>query len=164
MWNSPPPAGSGAGEFTQFFGSPMAASSLPIEEIERGRMPEARAPADKPFGGPGEFTRFFGSNKPGENPPPPQTPAQFATFSGRATGLFNAPMAGGQSGSPIAPAQGPSEFTRQMNRGDLLPPEPVAYVPGNAGKPGRGAMIAVIVAIVVVLVLLGVTLILMLRH
>ena len=164
MWNSPPPADSGAGEFTRFFGSPMAASSLPIEEIERGRMPEAHAPADKPFGGPGEFTRFFGSNKPGENPAPSQTPAQFATFSGRATGLFNAPLAGAQAGPPIAPAQGPSEFTRQMNRGDLLPPEPVAYVPGTTGKPGRGALIAVIVAIVVVLVLLGVTLILMFRH
>jgi hypothetical protein len=164
MWNSPPPADSGPGEFTRFFGSPMAASSLPIEEIERGRMPEAHAPADKPFDGPGEFTRFFGSSKPGDNPPPAQTPAQFATFSGRATGLFNAPMAGAQPAPPIAPAQGPSEFTRQMNRGDLLPPEPVAYVPGNAGKPGRGALIAVIVAIVVVLVLLGVTLILMFRH
>jgi len=164
MWNSPPPADSGPGEFTRFFGSPMAASSLPIEEIERGRMPEAHAPSDKPFDGPGEFTRFFGSNKPGDNPPPPQTPAQFATFSGRATGLFNAPMAGAQPVPPIAPAQGPSEFTRQMNRGDLLPPEPVAYVPGNTGKPGRGALIAVIVAIVVVLVLLGVTLILMFRH
>jgi len=164
MWNSPPPAGSGPGEFTRFFGSPMAAGSLPIEEIERGRMPEAHAPADKPFDGPGEFTRFFGSSKPGDKTPPPQGPAQFSTFSGRASGLFNVPLAGAQPAPPIAPAQGPSEFTRQMNRGDLLPPEPAAYVPGNTGKPGRGALIAVIVAIVVVLVLLGVMLILTFRH
>jgi len=165
MWNSPPPADAGGGEFTKFFGSPMAAGSLPIEEIERGRMPEAQAPADKPFGGPGEFTRFFGSTRPGENPPPPQTPAQFATYSGRATGLFNAPMAGAQPGAtPIAPAQGPSEFTRQMNRADLMPGEPVAFVPGSTAKPGRGALIGIIIAIVLVLLLLGATLILMVRH
>jgi len=165
MWNSPPPAEkSGPGEFTRFFASPMASSQLPIEEIERGKMAEAMAPADKPFEGPGEFTRWFGKSSPGDRDaaPPQQAPAQYTTFSGRATGLFQMPNLPPPPGT--GEHKGPSEYTRIMEaqqvQGEGAPPP--AYVPG--AQPGKGPLIAVIVIIAVVLIALVVTLILTMRH
>jgi hypothetical protein len=146
----------------------MASSSLPIEDIEQGRMAEAMPPADKPFEGPGEFTRWFGKSHSGgadapggtgEQVPPPPPPAQYQTFSGRATGLFARP----NIPPPPGERKGPSEFTRIMAaQPGQAEAEPAAYVPG--AQPGRGPLIAVIVVIAVVLVLLVVTVILTMRR
>jgi hypothetical protein len=169
MWNAPAPlpsqqnrpGNSGPGEFTRFFDSPMASSALPIEEIEQGRMPEARASADKPFEGPGEFTRWFGrssdpADQSGSSPAPPQQAPvqQHNTFLGRATGLFEMPNVPNPSAGPAAP-KGPSEYTGIMAAPRV--DEPVAYVPG--AKQGRGPLIFVIVAIAVVVIALVVTII-----
>jgi hypothetical protein len=171
MWNSaPPPAppqrrpdSTGPGEFTRFFASPLASGSLPIEDIEQGRMPEAQAPANRPFEGPGEFTRWFGPAKAGDSAPPPAQPAQIPTFSGAATGLFATPQQPGAQATP-APAEkaGPSEYTKMFGAQQGQPGEPAAYVPG--AKPGNGPLIAIIVVIAVVLVLLVVTIVLSVRH
>jgi len=169
MWNAPAPlpsqqsrpGNSGPGEFTRFFDSPMASSALPIEEIEQGRMPEARASAEKPFEGPGEFTRWFGrssgpADQSGSSPAPPQQAPvqQHHTFLGRATGLFEMPQIPNPSAGPAAP-KGPSEYTGIMAAPRIE--EPVAYVPG--AKKGRGPLIFVIVAIAVVVIALVVTII-----
>jgi len=169
LWNAPAPlpsqqnrpGNSGPGEFTRFFDSPMASSALPIEEIEQGRMPEARASADKPFEGPGEFTRWFGrssgpADQSGSSPaPPPQAPVQqHNTFLGRATGLFEMPQIPSPSANPATP-KGPSEYTGIMAAPRI--DEPVAYVPG--AKQGRGPLIFVVVAIAVVVIALVVTII-----
>jgi hypothetical protein len=169
LWNNAPPSspqqrhpdGGGQGEFTKFFASPLASSSLPIEEIEQGRMAEAMPSADKPFEGPGEFTRWFGKSGPSDKTPPPAPPVQHPTFSGRATGLFEQP----NIPAPMAPGEkkGPSEYTRIMaaQQGEA-PPEAAAYVPGAA--QGRGPLIAIIVVIGLVVIALVVTIILSLRH
>ncbi|MGA2186796.1 MAG: hypothetical protein ABSH47_27625 [Bryobacteraceae bacterium] len=172
MWNSafppsPPqrhPDKTGPGEFTRFFASPLASSSLPIEEIEQGRMPEAQAPANRPFAGPGEFTRWFGSAKGGDSTPPPAPPAQRPTFSGAATGLFATPQQpGAQATSAPAEQAGPSEYTKMLAAQQApAAAEPAAYVPG--AKPGRGPLIAIIIVIAVVMVLLVVTVVFTMRH
>ena len=167
MWNSQAQASqgrnvapvSGPGEFTRFFESPMAAGSLPIEEIEQGRMPEARVSADRPFEGPGEFTRLFGKSVPAEAAPPPSPPAQHPTFSGRATGLFDRPDL---SAAPPASSEprGPSQYTGMMAAPRVE--EPAVYVP--AQKPGNGPLIMVILIVVVVLMLAAVAFVLTVRH
>jgi hypothetical protein len=172
MWNSAPapspeqrrPDNTGPGEFTRFFSSPLASSSLPIEDIEQGRMPEAQAPANRPFEGPGEFTRWFGPVKAGDRTHPPAAPAHVPTFSGRATGVF-ATLQG--PGAQAAPAPGeqaePSQYTKMLAAQQVQAAgEPAAYVPG--AKPGNGPLIAIIIVIAVVMVLLVVTIVLTMRH
>ncbi len=168
MWSTPlPPATqqrpdtTEPGEFTRFFASPLASSSLPIEDIEQGRIPEAKAPADRPFEGPGEFTRWFGKSVPGDKTPAPSPPAQFPTFGGQATGVFEAPQVRGPQGTPTpGERKGPSEYTGIMAAPRVE--EPAAYVPG--AKPGKGPLIVVVIVCVVVLVLLGVVIILSMRR
>ncbi len=167
MWNSAPaqnrPDHAGPGEFTRFFASPLASSSLPIEEIEQGRMPEAKAPVDRPFDGPGEFTRWFGKSVPGESSgtPPPSPPAQYPTYAGRATGLFEMPhVPNPPAGGTPAPPKGPSEYTGIMAAPRI--DEPAAYVPSAA--PGKGPLVIIIVVIAVVMVALIIMLILYFRH
>lgn len=105
-------------EFEKFFASPLGASPMPIEEIERGQMaPPAPAPSAKPFRGPGDFTLQFGRDAIQQQQPsgpelsyaPPPTPQ--ARMSSGATGLFSAPEPNYGGAGPVE-RSGPGEFTR----------------------------------------------------
>ncbi len=171
---SPPPAPArqpdvgGTGEFTRFFASPLASSSLPIEEIEQGRMPEPAAPSNRPFEGPGEFTRWYGSNVPGKSAAEEMPPAQRPTFSGAATNLFGNEPPLGPSSQAMPAAAGPSDYTRMMGGPSSseaqIPPGAVPVAPGPAGGPSRLPVIVSIAAVVVVLFALALVLILTRAH
>jgi len=160
---APPPAralsakaaASGPGEFTRFFGSPLASSSLPVEEVERGRKPEIPIAAKRPFEGPGEFTRWFGPAEPREGPVD-SNPGRFPTFAGDATGIVEAAQSPpGQPPLPVAPLPGPSEYTRIMTahrEGRGTAEQPAAYVPGP--RPGVSPAIVIGVSVGAVLLVL----------
>jgi|GEM_PF-971517 len=144
-YNPPPapPAAAGPSDFEKFFASPLGASPMPLEEIERGRMAApAPPPSAKPFRGPGDFTLQFGrdaANAPAESgpdlayaPPPPPTPQ--ARMSSGATGIFSAPAPDYGPGfdTPAAPS-GPGEFTRIIQgppkQSESSAPSPAPYSP-----------------------------------
>jgi len=162
---APPPAkalsakaaASGPGEFTRFFGSPLASSSLPVEEVERGRTPEMPIAAQRPFEGPSAFTRWFGPAEQREGPAA-FNPGQFPTSAGDATGILVAAQSPpGQPPLPVSPEPGPSEFTRMMRvqrEGRGITEQPVAFVPGPQPGISRAVVIGVTVGAVLLLLLL----------
>ncbi|WP_321476561.1 hypothetical protein [uncultured Paludibaculum sp.] len=164
----PPPPRSTDGDFTKLFGSPLGASPLPVEDIERGVVaPPPSGPASRPFSGPGQFTIQFGKESNGApdqgNPPPP--PAH-SPLQGGATGLFSG------SDRPAAPPSaqaaqpaGPSEFTRVLRgphlqqSGDMAPappfnPPPMPGAVPLPPPPKKGNVLGILVAVLSFLLIL----------
>lgn len=158
-------------EFEKFFSSPLGASPMPIEEIERGRMaPPSPAPSAKPFRGAGEFTLQFGRDavqQPSASGPelsysPPPTPQ--ARMSSGATGLFSSPTPdyGQVQGGP-AERSGPGDFTRIIQgppkSGDSSSPSASPYSsphPSTVAAPGpqrKSKMLPIAIALLTVVVI-----------
>ncbi len=139
----PPPPRSDEGDFAKFFGSPLGASSLPVEEIERGVVaPPPSDPASRPFSGPSDFTIQFGKDQHGL-PAQSSTPAPPAhsPMPAGATGLFSG--SDRQGSMPLAqtarPA-GPSEFTRVLQGPHLQQSGDMAPAPAYNSAPMPGAV------------------------
>lgn len=152
----PPPPKSGAGEFTNFFDTPYSASSLPVEEAERGAFAPPSVPQSRPFQGPGNFTqRFGGESVPHAAPPPaPSSPltsdatSSFASYSAPAPGRDSAPI-----------IQGPSEYTRilqgapsSFSTGSFSASQAPSVAPPSAYMTPTGAPKKSISSVVIVIV------------
>lgn len=162
-----PPAASQEGDFAKFFGSPLGANPLPVEEIERGVVPPPPSdPASRPFSGPSDFTIQFGKDQQSAAPGQPPAPPAHSPVQAGATGLF---MRSEQENmlphaQPARPA-GPSEFTRVLRgpllqeSGDLPPASPYqsAPMPGAVplpAPPGKSNVLGILVAVLSFLLIL----------
>lgn len=165
----PPPAAprSADGDFAKFFGSPLGANPLPVEEIERGKVaPPPSDPASRPFSGPSDFTIQFGREQPGGlSPDQPPSPPAHSPLQAGATGLFS--MSDRQGTMPQAQAArpaGPSEFTRVLRgphlqqSGEMAPAPPNSVpMPGGmplAPPPRKSNVLGILVAVLSFLLIL----------